>query len=182
VKLIEEAERLDVAAYAAIAKTPSPTLDTAMARLSETADYSRISLSIAAVLALAGGRTGRRAALSGLAGIGLTATVVNVAIKPLSRRRRPDRALHEVPDARHVPMPTSRSFPSGHSAAAFAFAGGVGRVLPAASLPLHGLAGLVAYSRVHTGVHYPLDVLVGAILGAALSQVSSHALDRGRAG
>jgi membrane-associated phospholipid phosphatase len=49
--------------------------------------------------------------------------------------------------------PISRSFPSGHSAAAFAFASGAGREMPQTAIPLHGLAALVAYSRVHTGVH-----------------------------
>jgi membrane-associated phospholipid phosphatase len=45
--------------------------------------------------------------------------------------------------------------------------------MPVVSLPLHALAGRVAYSRVHTGVHYPLDVVVGSLLGASLSPVSS---------
>ena len=169
---LEEVERLDVACYAAIAATPTPRLDRAMARLSGAADYSRLSLASAAGLALLGGTRGRRAAVAGLTSIAVTATVVNVAVKPLARRRRPNRLLHEVPIARHVPMPSSRSFPSGHSAAAFAFAGGAGSVAPAASLPLHALAGLVAYSRVHTGVHYPLDALAGSLLGAALSDVT----------
>ena len=66
-----------------------------------------------------------------------------------------------MPRARQVRMPSSTAFPSGHSAAAFAFATGVGQVLPAAGVPLRVLAALVAYSRVHTGVHYPGDVLVG---------------------
>ncbi len=169
---LEEVERLDLACYAAIASTPTPRLDRAMARLSRAADYSRLSLTAAAGLALFGGASGRRAAVAGLTSIAVTATVVNVAVKPLARRRRPDRLAHEVPIARHVPMPTSRSFPSGHSAAAFAFAGGAGDVVPAASLPLHALAGLVAYSRVHTGVHYPLDAIAGSVLGAALSDVT----------
>jgi membrane-associated phospholipid phosphatase len=103
----------------------------------------------------------------------LTSAVVNLVVKPLARRRRPDRADHEVPSARHVPMPASRSFPSGHAAVAFAFAGAAGGVMPVVSLPLHALAGLVAYSRVHTGVHYPLDVIVGSLLGASLGQVGS---------
>ena len=169
---LEEVERLDVACYAAIASTPTPRLDRAMARLSGAADYSRLSLASAAGLALFGGGRGRRAAVAGLASVAVTATVVNVAVKPLARRRRPDRLAHEVPIARQVPMPTSRSFPSGHSAAAFAFAGGAGAVAPAASLPLHTLAGLVAYSRVHTGVHYPLDAIAGSVLGAALSDLT----------
>ena len=130
---LEEAERLDVALYAAIAQTPTPTLDRAMARLSHAADYSRLSLASAAVLAATGGRRGRRAAALGLASVAVTASVVNLAVKPLGRRRRPDRAAEEVPVARHVPMPSSTSFPSGHSAAAFAFATGVGHVLPPAA-------------------------------------------------
>lgn len=175
-RAIHEAESLDLAAYAAVAATPTPTLDRAMARLSAAADRSKISLAVAAGLALTG-PTGRRAAVSGLASIAVTSAVVNLAVKPLSRRRRPDRPAHEVPLARHVPIPRSTSFPSGHSAAAFAFASGTGRVAPAASLPLHGLAGLVAYSRVHTGVHYPLDTIAGAIIGAGLSQITSHFLE-----
>jgi len=174
---LQDAERVDVALYAAIAQTPTPTLDRAMARLSHAADYSRLSLASAAVLAVIGGRPGRRAAAMGLASVGVAAGVTNLAVKPLGRRRRPDRAVEEVPVARHVRMPSSTSFPSGHSAAAFAFATGVGQVLPAAAIPLRGLAALVAYSRVHTGVHYPGDVVVGGLMGTTLAQVTTHALD-----
>ena len=145
-----------------------------MSRLARAADYSRLSLASAALLVLTGGRTGRRAAAQGLASLGVTAAVVNVAVKPLARRRRPDRLTDDVPLARQVQMPSSRSFPSGHSAAAFAFATGVGRVSPAAAVPLRALAALVAYSRVHTGVHYPGDVLAGALIGTALAQLTTH--------
>jgi len=177
---VEDAERLDLAIYAAIARTPTPALDVAMSRLSRAADYSRLSLASAGLLALGGGRTGRRAALNGLAALGVTATVVNVAVKPLARRRRPERLAGDVPLARHVRMPSSRSFPSGHSASAFAFATGLGHVAPAAAVPLHALAALVAYSRVHTGVHYPADVLAGAVMGTALAQLTTYAGDRRR--
>ena len=153
---------------------------TAMSRLSRAADYSRLSLASAAALALAGGRPGRRAERMGLASLGATATIVNLAVKPVWRRRRPDRVAEEVPLARHVPMPSSRSFPSGHSAGAFAFATGVGREMPRTAVALRALAALVAYSRVHTGVHYPGDVLAGSLMGSALAQLTTHALDRGR--
>ena len=66
---IEDAERVDLAIYAAVARTPTPALDGAMSRLSRAADYSRLSLISAALLALAGGRTGRRAAAQGLASL-----------------------------------------------------------------------------------------------------------------
>ena len=179
--VLDEVERLDVGAYAAVARTPTPTLDRAMAGLSRAADYSKISLAAAGLLAVGGGRRGRRAAALGLASVGVTATVVNVVVKPLGSRRRPDRVAQDVPIARHVPMPISTSFPSGHSAAAFAFATGVGHVMPAAGLPLRAVAALVAYSRVHTGVHYPGDVVAGSLIGGALAQITSVAIDR-RAG
>jgi membrane-associated phospholipid phosphatase len=171
---------VDLALYAAIAATPTPALDTAMRRLSRAADYSRLSLTSAAVLALTGGPSGRRAALMGVAAVGVTSATANLVIKPLGRRRRPDRAAREVPIARQVDMPDSGSFPSGHSAAAFAFATGVGHVRPGAGAALRGLAAIVAYSRVHTGVHYPADVVSGAIIGTGLAQLTNKALDRGR--
>jgi membrane-associated phospholipid phosphatase len=175
---LRDAERVDVALYATIAQTPTPALDRTMARLSHAADYSRLSLASAAVLAAIGGSRGRRAAANGLAAVAVTASLVNLGIKPLGHRRRPDRAVEQVPVARHVRMPSSTSFPSGHTAAAFAFATGVGHVLPAAAIPLRGLAALVGYSRVHTGVHYPGDVIAGALMGTALAQLTTHALDR----
>lgn len=174
--LLSEAERIDQAVYAAIAGTDTPLLDRAMRRLSHAADYSRLSIAAGALLALAGGPRGRRAALSGLASVAATATIVNVVVKPLGRRRRPDRAATKVPAARHVRMPASRSFPSGHTAAAVAFATGVAREIPAVGGPLHTLAALVAYSRVHTGVHYPGDVLAGALLGSMIGDVTAGAL------
>lgn len=175
---LDEAERVDLAVYAAIAGTDTPRLDAVLPRLSHAADYSRLSIAASAVLALAGGRRGRRAAVSGLASVAVTAAVVNVVVKPLGRRSRPDRVAEEVPETRHVKMPSSRSFPSGHTAAAVAFASGAGHVLPLAGAGLHTLAALVAYSRVHTGVHYPGDVLAGALIGAVLGDATVGALDR----
>jgi hypothetical protein len=69
-----------------------------------------------------------------------------------------------VPDSRRVRRPDSTSFPSGHSASAFASA--AGRAAPGVRLHLYVAAATVAYSRVHTGVHYPSDVAVGAVVGS----------------
>ena len=175
---LRDAERVDLAVYAAIAQTPTPALDKAMATLTSAADYSKLSLVAAGSLAAFGGRRGRRAARDGLVSVGVTAAVVNLALKPLGGRRRPDRVAEHVPLTRHARMPGSTSFPSGHSAAAFAFATGVGHVLPVGSIPLQGLAAVIAYSRVHTGVHYPGDVLIGALAGTILARVTTHAIDR----
>jgi undecaprenyl-diphosphatase len=131
----------------------------------------------AAVLALVGGPRGRRAAAQGLASVAVASAVVNIAAKRAGRRPRPSRASDRAA-ARELRMPTSSSFPSGHSASAFAFATGVGHELPVIAAPLHVAAGIVAYSRVHTGVHYPGDVIVGSLLGAALAQMTTRAVQR----
>jgi membrane-associated phospholipid phosphatase len=112
-----------------------------------------------------------------LASVGLTSAVVNGIVKPLAGRRRPDRATHRVPVGRQVKMPVTHSFPSGHAASAFAFAAGVAAEAPQAGVALNVAAAVVAYSRVHTGVHYPGDVVAGALLGAILAQVTTHALE-----
>lgn len=175
---LADARRVDQAVYSAIASTPTPALDAAMSRLSHAADTSRLWIASAAVLATVGGRPGRRAAAQGLASVLVSSAVVNLGVKRLGRRQRPDRAGARVPADRHVPMPTSLSFPSGHSASAFAFATGVGNRLPPIAAPLHGLAGVVAYSRVHSGVHYPGDVVVGSLLGTVIAQLTTRAMDR----
>jgi undecaprenyl-diphosphatase len=162
---VREASGLDHAIYGAIARTPTPSLDRELAALSRLADHSKLWVGCAAGLALLGGERGRSSAVRGLAAIAVASGGVNLGVKLLSRRRRPDRV--DVPEARHVPMPISSSFPSGHSASAFAFATAVGDSNLAVDLPLRFLAALVAYSRVHSGVHYPGDVVVGALIGGA---------------
>jgi membrane-associated phospholipid phosphatase len=162
-------QALDAAIYAAVAATPTPAFDRALGALSRAADHSGLWFGAAAVLAAAGGPRGRRAATTGVASLAATSAIVNLGLKPLGRRRRPDRVLAGVPVTRHVSMPLSTSFPSGHAASAFAFASGVGASLPIAGMPLRALAALVAYSRVHTGVHYPADVVAGSVLGGAVA-------------
>ncbi len=169
---------VDRAIYAAVATAPTADLDEPVRRLSSLANNSRLWLAIAAGLAIAGGRRGRRAAAAGTVSIGVTSALVNLGIKPLYARQRPDRAEAGVPGQRHVPMPSSSSFPSGHSAAGFAFATAVGRELPWLGSGLRFAAAAVAYSRVHTGVHYPGDAVVGALIGAGTGQAVAGLMDR----
>ena len=175
-ELVLELEQLDRAVYAAVADTPTPLLDEPMRRLSDAASYSKLWVAIAAVTAAVGGRSGRRAASTGLVAIGVTSALVNQGAKRLARRERPDRDGEDVPEARYVKMPDSTSFPSGHSASAFAFAAAVGSRIPVLGVPLQLLAGAVAYSRVHTGVHYPGDVVIGSLIGASTGSFVASAV------
>ncbi|HZC53603.1 MAG TPA: phosphatase PAP2 family protein [Mycobacterium sp.] len=174
---LADAKNVDLAVYSAIAQTPTPALDQSMKRVSNAANNSVLWFAVAVLLALIGRRPGRRAAVRGLASIAVTSPLVNLAAKRAGRRPRPAFDDEQV-SARHVRMPTSHSFPSGHAASAFAFSTGVGSAWPVVAVPLHAAAGVVAYSRVHTGVHYPGDVVVGSVLGTVLAQLTTHAVDR----
>jgi membrane-associated phospholipid phosphatase len=176
----DELNKLDLAVYAAIAVTPTPGMDVALRRLSRAASYSRLWLGCSAVLAACGGKRGRRAAENGLTSIALTSAVVNLVLKPIGNRRRPDRQMYDIPVARQVTMPRSTSWPSGHAASAFAFASGVGAAWPQFGIPLGVVASRVAYSRVHTGVHYPSDTIAGTVCGVSLAPVAVAALERRR--
>jgi membrane-associated phospholipid phosphatase len=167
-RVLRDLSDVDHAVYQAVAATPTPTLDEPIRRLSNAANRSVIWVVAAAVLAAAGGRRGRRAALGGLTSIVVSSAVVNVGLKNLYARERPDRATAGVVGSRHTRMPESSSFPSGHSASGFAFATAVGRQIPSLSFPLRVLAAAVAYSRVHSGVHYPGDAIVGSLAGGAV--------------
>jgi membrane-associated phospholipid phosphatase len=174
-RALRELSSIDHAVYEAIAATPTPTLDEPFRRLSNAANRSVLWIGIAAALAAFGGRRGRRAAVAGLGSIGVSSAIVNLGLKSVWARARPDRA--GVVAGRRVRMPSSTSFPSGHSASAFAFATAVGRSLPWLALPLRLVAALVAYSRVHTGVHYPGDAVVGSVVGGATGLVVGGVID-----
>jgi membrane-associated phospholipid phosphatase len=139
----------------------SPQLDRALVSITTAANYWRLWLVIAGLLALVGGHRGRVAARRGVLALVIAGFTTNGPAKLLMRRRRP------VPSIRPtlIRMPRSPSFPSGHSAAAFAFATAAVAEIPELAPALAPLAIAVGYSRVHTGVHYPSDVLAGAAIG-----------------
>ncbi len=161
-------QELDEALFRRVSEWHSPLADRTMGPLSEAASYSRLWVIIAALLALVGGRRGRRTAIEGLVAVGMTSALANIAVKGLTRRRRP---VYEVPEGRRLRQPDSSSFPSGHTASAAAFSGVVGNRSAVLRLPISALAATVGFSRIYTGVHYPGDVVAGWILGRAVSRV-----------
>jgi undecaprenyl-diphosphatase len=149
---------------------PAERLDAPLVTLTRMASYSRLWLAIAAGLALTGDPRARRAALRGLAATAAASAIVNGPAKLLTRRRRPSNPSRRV----LVRMPRSSSFPSGHSASAFAFATAASIELPPLAPALLPLAAAVAYSRIHTGVHYATDVAAGAAVGALCGVAASR--------
>lgn len=158
--------------FDAFARGRVPVLGPLLPPLGRLADHSVLWALTSAALARSGDRRCRRGALRGLGCIAVASALTNQPAKRLVRRARP--SLEGVPAVRHGrPTPDSTSFPSGHAAAAFAYALGAGAELPASlGVPLVLLAGAVGLSRVYVGVHYPADVVVGGVIGAAVAGAS----------
>lgn len=158
-------QRWDLRLYRRTARWHAPMLDPVLPRLSRLANKSKLWALIAVVLNRFGGRSGRRAGFRGMFALALSSIVGNV-IAVVMRRTRPD--ITDVPALRRLArLPLSPSFPSRHSASAFAFAAGATFEKPVLAAGLLPLASAVGFSRVYTGVHYPSDVIAGATLGVA---------------
>ncbi len=150
----------------------NPVLDSCMIFINRINEYGLLWLVLLGMLATLGGRTGRWAALAGLVAlvVGLASSEV---LKNLVKQPRPFLSLADV--RLLVDSPNSYSFPSVNVTCAFAACSGVlltvWRLF--SQVPLWGwgyliLAAALSYSRVYVGVHYPSDVLGGALLGISV--------------
>lgn len=136
---------------------------TKFGRLGDVAQQPPIWIALAAVLGVAGGPRGRRAAVRGSVCYGVTAIVVNLLIKPLVGRRRPPGAG----EARAGPI--TSSFPSGHAATDLAFTLGVAQEFPALFIPLALATSAAHWSLIRSRGHYPSDVFVGGCVGVVVA-------------
>jgi membrane-associated phospholipid phosphatase len=94
----------------------------------------------------------------------LVALIANTAVKQVVRRPRPDLGPELPPLASTI---SSLSYPSAHAATSFAGAGALG-----GSAVLYGAAGAMALTRPYLGLHYPSDVVAGALLGWAAERLA----------
>lgn len=95
----------------------------------------------------------------------VTSSFITTIMKYSVKRTRP---FITYPDIEKVTSGGSYSFPSGHTSDAFSLATSVTIAYPKwyIIVPAYGWASAVAYSRMDLGVHYPSDVLAGAVIGA----------------
>ena len=150
----------------------NPVFDLLMPFLTDL-NRNRIALVIAAAVLLwmivRGGRASRLAALLLIPTLALSDQLSSSVIKFLVERPRP---CHVLGDVRLlVDCGGGLSFPSSHAVNHFAAALVLAYFLPRGRWWLFGYASVIAFSRVYVGVHYPLDVLGGAVIGLACASV-----------
>src|SRR3954469_5557127 len=162
----------DARLHALIGGLPTTPADRWLRRLSTAANNGRLWLVLAALLGARKGPLGR-GAVRGIGSMWISSLLVNVVLKRIFGRVRPDLTNLRT-DRRLRRSPVTLSFPSGHSSSAAAFVTGVAMENTLAGAALAPLALGVGYSRVHVGVHYPGDVVAGLAVGGAVAAASRH--------
>lgn len=168
----------DKAALRSIARKLPPSVGAGVTGLGKAARGGALWIAAAGVLSLFG-PPGRRAAASGLVAGGTASAIANGPAKWFVDRDRPGgSSLADLP--RRDRAPSTSSFPSSHTATAFAFAVAASAQYPSAA-PLLAPAALgVGLARLYAVRHYPTDVLAGAALGAAIGASTAYGIHKWR--
>ena len=112
-----------------------------------------------------------------LLSLALGALITNVTLKNLVARIRPYDLVNTIVPL--VAKPVDFSFPSGHTCASFASAEVYYRMLPKKyGISAMILAGMIAFSRMYVGVHYPTDVIGGILVGLASGAIVCYGMNR----
>lgn len=163
-------QQLDTTIFYFVNKTlTNPFFDNTLPHVTDL-HKSGYALVVAAIAVVAYVYYRKREALAvlllGFLAVAFTDLVTTYVIKPTFQRKRPTAAIPEV--ALRTPVHYGYSFPSNHSANSFALATVLAHATPAVAIPAYGIAILISFSRVYVGVHFPFDVLAGAMMGYAI--------------
>ena len=93
-------------------------------------------------------------------------------IKSFFSRMRPYKKHDKIPI---MYPPDKHSFPSGHTMVGFAISFSVGSYSFGSAILFYTIASLIAFSRVYVGLHYPLDVICGIVLGSIIGMLTNMA-------
>lgn len=102
--------------------------------------------------------------------VGISSLLIYKTLKHLTVRQRPCEAFPDI--RRHAPMLDLYSFPSGHTMHAVGFTAVVVGHFPEIGIFVVPMALLIASSRLVLGLHYPSDVIVGAVIGGGMAWLS----------
>lgn len=149
-------------------------MDAVMPVISALCAHGEIWILLAVILLMI--KRHRRTGIVLMLALVLDVLSCNGILKPLVARVRPCDVNEAV--VLLVSRPTDWSFPSGHTAASFAAVGALLAERSALIKPAFVLAVLIAFSRLYLYVHWPSDVLAGAVLGTALGFAASWTVKR----
>jgi undecaprenyl-diphosphatase len=164
---------LDTRAFEIVnGKLHNPVLDVVMPFLTTQEHWYPILAGLAIALIVWGGKRGRMAAAMLVIAVALADQVSCSILKPIFSRARPPLALPADHVRLLVHTSEAFSFPSAHAANSFAMASVVAWRLKRLAPLAYAIAAVVAYSRVYVGIHYPLDVIGGAVVGIVAGRVA----------
>ncbi len=165
--MIEFLQNIDIAVFFFINHNlANPFLDKFFVFLTDVHNWYLLYITLWGVIFFKGGRKGKIAAVTALLVITASDQISSSLLKNMIGRVRPCNALENV--RLLVGCTGSYSMPSSHAVNNFAIATFFSLIYNEYKYVLFTIASLVAFSRPYVGVHYPSDILVGALIGGVI--------------